>query len=239
LANKPKIQGTRFESATRDLLKSWGFKAYRLAEGGLKDEGDVQVELPDEVIFECKARQNLNIHQTYHKATQKTDKPVILAWKKLVNKGSGVRRSPDGATTLYIIDEQLLEQIKKELIRKQNSKVRVSGRAAQDRAKRLLGIPDKKLGKDSEEEFWDTKNIRLEVKSGKQANGTMTLFEKAESQSWDYELTKDEQRELFGLIAMPEGTKDGLFICRLSLIKEVVLELENIWKEVDNGMDKK
>jgi len=38
---------------------------------------------------------------------------------------------------------------------------------------------------------------------------------------------------------MPEGTKDGLFICRLSLIKEVVLELENIWKEVDNGMDKK
>jgi len=136
-------------------------------------------------------------------------------------------------------NRERLEQIKKELIRKQNSKVRVSGRAAQDRAKRLLGIPDKKLGKDSEEEFWDTKNIRLEVKSGKQANGTMTLFEKAESQSWDYELTKDEQRELFGLIAMPEGTKDGLFICRLSLIKEVVLELENIWKEVDNGMDKK
>ena len=136
-------------------------------------------------------------------------------------------------------NRERLEQIKKELIRKQNSKVRVSGRAAQDRAKRLLGIPDKKLGKDSEEEFWDTKNIRLEVKSGKQANGTMTLFEKAESQSWDYELTKDEQRELFGLIAMPEGTKDGLFICRLSLIKEVMLELENIWKEVDNGMDKK
>lgn len=136
-------------------------------------------------------------------------------------------------------NRERLEQIKKELIRKQNSKVRVSGRQAQDRAKRLLGIPDKKLGKDSEEEFWDTKNIRLEVKSGKQANGTMTLFEKAESQSWDYELTKDEQRELFGLIAMPEGTKDGLFICRLSLIKKVVLELENIWKEVDNGMDKK
>lgn len=136
-------------------------------------------------------------------------------------------------------NRERLEQIKKELIRKQNSKVRVSGRQAQDRAKQLLGIPDKKLGKDSEEEFWDTKNIRLEVKSGKQANPTMTLFEKAESQSWDYELTKDEQRELFGLIAMPEGTKDGLFICRLSLIKKVMLELENIWKEVENGMDKK
>ena len=111
MANKPKIQGTRFESATRDLLKSWGFKAYRLAEGGLKDEGDVQVELPDEVIFECKARQNLNIHQTYHKAKQKTDKPVILAWKKLVNKGSSVRRGADGVTTLYVIDEQLLHDL--------------------------------------------------------------------------------------------------------------------------------
>lgn len=119
MANKPKIQGTRFESATRDLLKSWGFKAYRLAEGGLKDEGDVQVELDNgiipvpEVVFECKARQNLNIHQTYHKAKQKTDKPVILAWKKLVNKGSSVRRAPDGVTTLYCIDETLLKELLK------------------------------------------------------------------------------------------------------------------------------
>ena len=117
MANKPKIQGTKFESATRDLLLDWGFKAYRLAEGGLKDEGDVQVEIDNgilpkpEVVFECKARQNLNIHQTYHKATQKTDKPVILAWKKLVNKGSSVRRSPDGVTTLYVIDEHLLKEL--------------------------------------------------------------------------------------------------------------------------------
>ena len=132
-----------------------------------------------------------------------------------------------------------LEKLKKDLLSKQNSNIRVSGRQAQDRAKQLLGVPDSKLGKDSDEEFWNTQNIRLEVKSGKQANPTMTLFEKAESQSWDYELTQDEQRELFGLIAMPEGTKDGLFICRLSLIKKVVLELENIWKEVENGMDKK
>ena len=132
-----------------------------------------------------------------------------------------------------------LEKLKKDLLSKQNSNIRVSGRQAQDRAKQLLGVPDSKLGKDSDEEFWNTQNIRLEVKSGKQANPTMTLFEKAESQSWEYELTKDNPKELFGLIAMPEGTKDGLFICRLSLIKEVVLELEKIWKEVDNGLDKK
>ena len=132
-----------------------------------------------------------------------------------------------------------LEKLKKDLLSKQNSNIRVSGRQAQDRAKQLIGVPDSKLGKDSDEEFWNTQNIRLEVKSGKQANPTMTLFEKAESQSWEYELTKDNPKELFGLIAMPEGTKDGLFICRLSLIKEVVLELEKMWKEVDNGLDKK
>ena len=112
LVNKPKIQGTKFESATRDLLLNWGFRAYRLAEGGLKDEGDVQVELPKEIIFECKARQNLNIHQTYFKAKQKAgDKPLVLAWKKLVNKGSSGRRSPDGVSTLYIIDEELLKDL--------------------------------------------------------------------------------------------------------------------------------
>ena len=119
MVNKPKIQGTKFESFIRDLLLDWGFKAYRLAEGGLKDEGDVQVEIDNgilpkpEVVFECKARQNLNIHQTYYKATQKTDKPVILAWKKLVNKGSSARRSADGIATLYVIDETLLKELLK------------------------------------------------------------------------------------------------------------------------------
>ena len=112
MVNKPKIQGTKFETATVNLLKSWGFKAYRLAEGGMKDEGDVQVEVPDDLILECKARQNLNIHQTFYKASQKTDKPIILAWKKLVNKGSSVgRRVPDGISTLYIIEENLLKEL--------------------------------------------------------------------------------------------------------------------------------
>ena len=133
-----------------------------------------------------------------------------------------------------------LQDLKKELVKQKNSNIRVSGRKAQDRAKNLLGVPDSKLGKDSDEEHWNTKNIRLEVKSGKQVNSIMSLFEKAETQSWEYELTKDNPKELFSLLAMPEGTKDGLFICRLSLIKEVVLELQQMWKEEnDNGLDKK
>ena len=104
----------------------------------------------------------------------------------------------------------------------------------------MLGIPDSKLGKDSDEEFWNSGNLRLEVKSGKQVSNTFSLFEKAETQSWDYEVSKDNPKELFSLMAMPNGTRDGLFICRLSQIEEIVNELKAIWtKEKDNGLDKK
>lgn len=133
-----------------------------------------------------------------------------------------------------------LEKLRKELVRQQNSNNRVEGRASQDRAKKLLGIPDSKLGKDSDEEFWNSGNLRLEVKSGKQVSNTFSLFEKAETQSWDYEVSKDNPKELFSLMAMPNGTRDGLFICRLSQIEEIVNELKAIWtKEKDNGLDKK
>ena len=122
-----------------------------------------------------------------------------------------------------------LDKLRKELVRQQNSKNRVEGRASQDRAKKLLGVPDSELGKDSDEEFWNTDNLRLEVKSGKQVSNTVSLFEKAETQSWDYELTRDNPKELFGLMAMPDGTRDGLFICRPSEIKEVVEQLNKMW----------
>ena len=115
-----------------------------------------------------------------------------------------------------------LDKLRKEMVRQQNSNNRVEGRASQDRAKKLLGIPDSKLGKDSDEEFWNSGNLRLEVKSGKQVSNTFSLFEKAETQSWDYEVSKDNPKELFSLMAMPNGTRDGLFICRLSQIEEIV-----------------
>ena len=118
MVNKPKIQGTRFETQTKELLQSWGYKAYRLAEGGMSDEGDVQAEINNgllpitEMIFECKARQALNIHQTYAKAKEKAgSKPLVLAWKKLTRKGNNKKRTADGVPTLYIVDEELLKEL--------------------------------------------------------------------------------------------------------------------------------
>jgi hypothetical protein len=131
-----------------------------------------------------------------------------------------------------------LEEIKKKQNQRKNSISRLEGRASQDRAKELLGIPDNPMTKSSEEEYWNSGEVRYEVKSGKQVNETISKFEKAESQSWEYELTQEEQRELFAMIMMPHGTKDGVFICRMSQLRDIVNELSILWtKGEKDGLD--
>ena len=67
---------------------------------------------------------------------------------------------------------------------------------------------------------------------------TISKFEKAESQSWEYELTQEEQRELFAMIMRPHGTKDGVFICRMSQLRDIVNELSILWtKGEKDGLD--
>ena len=131
-----------------------------------------------------------------------------------------------------------LEEIKKKQNQRKNSISRLEGRASQDRAKELLGIPDNPMTKSSEEEYWNSGEVRYEVKSGKQVKETISKFEKAESQSWEYELTQEEQRELFAMIMMPHGTKDGVFICRMSQLRDIVNELSILWtKGEKDGLD--
>ena len=127
-----------------------------------------------------------------------------------------------------------LEEIKKLQNSRKNQISRVEGRASQDKSKKLLNIPDSPLGKDSDEEYWNTDKLRFEVKSGKQVNDTVVKFEKAETQSWEFELSKNDlnkQKDLFSMVMMPHGTNDGLFLCRLSQLQEIVEELSNIWKQ--------
>jgi hypothetical protein len=132
-----------------------------------------------------------------------------------------------------------LKAIKEQQTRRKNSISRVEGRASQDRAKKLLGIPDNPMTSSHDEEFWNSGDVRYEVKSGKQVNETLTKFETAESQSWDYELTKDNPRELFGMIMMPHNTNDGLFICRMSQLRDIVEQLNILWKQEgeEDGLD--
>tara|TARA_B100000927_G_scaffold282018_1_gene268208 strand:+ start:455 stop:847 length:393 start_codon:yes stop_codon:yes gene_type:complete len=116
MVNKPKIQGTAFETLTVNKLNEYGFKARRLAEGGSKDEGDIECEVPftsilpyPRVILEAKHRANLNVHQTLAKAKDKAgNSDVILAWKKTKRKNNSKVRVADGERVVYIVDEDLM-----------------------------------------------------------------------------------------------------------------------------------
>ena len=120
MVNKPKIQGTAFETLTVNKLNAHGFKAKRLAEGGSKDLGDIECEntflniLPyPKIILEAKHRANLNVHQTLFKSKEKAGGDVILAWKKTKRKGNSKVRVADGERVVYIVDEDLMFKLLK------------------------------------------------------------------------------------------------------------------------------
>lgn len=120
MVNKPKIQGTRFETLIVNKLNEFGFKAKRLAEGGSQDEGDIECFntftslLPHpRVVLEAKHRANLNVHQTLHKAKEKSKGDVILAWKKTKRNTASKVRVADGERIVYIVDEDLMFRLLK------------------------------------------------------------------------------------------------------------------------------
>lgn len=137
--------------------------------------------------------------------------------------------------------QERLTNLKKKLVQEQNQTNRVEGRASQDRAKKLLNVPDNDLTKSSDEEYWNSP-VRFEVKSGKQVADIVKKFEHAESQSYDFAISKGIEDKPFSMIAMPHGSGDGLFLCRLSTLNEIVDKLQDMWKtnkleEKENGVD--
>lgn len=141
------------------------------------------------------------------------------------------------------MDEEQIEKlktIKKTLQTQQNQANRIYGRESQDRAKKLLGVPNRSVGVSSDEEFWNAP-IRFEVKSGKQVADMFNKFAKAESQSYDYALEKNIEDKPFSMIAMQHGSYDGLFICKLTELNNIVDKLLEMWNDKEemkeNGMD--
>ena len=122
--------------------------------------------------------------------------------------------------------------LSKEERRKMNTFNRSNGRNKQMRAKEMLGVPERLYGgKSADEEHWNSQ-VRFEVKSGNQVEPIATRFYAAEKQSSEYAgRQKDNSIEKpFGMVAMPHGTGDGIFLCRLSQIREVVEGLQENWE---------
>jgi hypothetical protein len=74
-------------------------------------------------------------------------------------------------------------------------------------------------GRKANEEAWNFP-VRVEVKAGKQVSPLATRFLAAEKQSDAARSTGDPRPFVF--IAMPDGMTDGLFVCRLSTLKELL-----------------
>lgn len=117
MKGRPKDQGTRLETATVKYFQKSGLEARRLAEQGRNDLGDIEIYGARQpfpylarqpfpyLILECKARANLNVHQTLAKAIEKARGPAaIVVWKKLTRKGDNRRRTPDGIGTTVTMD---------------------------------------------------------------------------------------------------------------------------------------
>tara|TARA_A200000159_G_scaffold23040_1_gene19905 strand:+ start:461 stop:847 length:387 start_codon:yes stop_codon:yes gene_type:complete len=119
-----------------------------------------------------------------------------------------------------------------EEIRKSNAFNRNNGRNKQELARKLLKVPDNITGKiPADEEDWNS-HVLFEVKSGKQIDPIATRFYNAESQSQEF-VDSLGKKKPFSMVAMPTGTGDGIFMCRLSSLEKVVEALQENWKKYE------
>ena len=73
------------------------------------------------------------------------------------------------------------------------------------------------------EELWGGE-FRIEVKAGAQIQPIATRFEKAEEQSEQHRAIGDNRP--FIMVAMPDGTNDGIVLGRLSQLGELLRILQ-------------
>lgn len=111
--SRQRDQGTKLETAiARKANDRLGLLARRLAEAGVRDEGDVEIVTPDggRVVLECKARAALSLHEAWAKARKKapSDAHVAVVWKRLVRKVGNQRRTAAGPTLVAVpLDDYL------------------------------------------------------------------------------------------------------------------------------------
>jgi hypothetical protein len=114
---RPKDQGTKAETDVVRHCHLHNLQAWRLAEGGIKDAGDVAVKTRDgdHWILEVKHREALSPHQTLRLACNKVEKADLpfavagtaLVWKRSTSRGEGKRRVPQGTVVVLTLSDFL------------------------------------------------------------------------------------------------------------------------------------
>lgn len=118
-----------------------------------------------------------------------------------------------------------------------------TGLQKQERARKLLKVPDRDFGASNmDEELWNSA-VQFEVKSGKQVDKIASVFFRIEEQTEQkLKTTKGATNDKpFAMICMPNGTGDGLLVTRLSELEKVVSGLLENWEKEreQNGVDQK
>ncbi len=115
MANKPKAQGTAWESALVEHFRGENLESARLAEGGISDAGDLWVddEYNNVWIVEAKATERLNVTRVLGKAIKKGGPRTVLIWKRLVKTGKKVRQA-DGEKVVVVMTLDLFTELLRE-----------------------------------------------------------------------------------------------------------------------------
>ncbi len=115
MANKPKQQGTAWESALVERFRGENLESARFAEGGSNDIGDLWVDDEFELMWvvEAKATERLNVTRVLGKAIEKGGARTVLIWKRLIKTGKKVRQA-DGEKEVVIMTLDLFIELMKE-----------------------------------------------------------------------------------------------------------------------------
>ena len=110
MKTRPKDLGTAKETADVKAAQARGLMAERLAEGGAYDRGDIRILTDHEWIGECKARSNLNLHQTLARAIVKSGtRHTFVSWKRLVRVDGSARRVAAGPDLVAMTYDTFLD----------------------------------------------------------------------------------------------------------------------------------
>ena len=106
------------------------------------------------------------------------------------------------------------------------------GRRKQNEARKKLGIPDTRFRSQmGHEENWRGA-VKVEVKAGKQVQTLWNRYKEAKLQSTKNNVIGATRPFVF--VAMPDGTTNGLVVCELDKLQEVVYAFLETWENNPN-----
>ena len=106
------------------------------------------------------------------------------------------------------------------------------GRRKQNEARKKLGIPDTRFRSQmGHEENWRGA-VKVEVKAGKQVQTLWNRYKEAKLQSTKNNVIGDTRPFVF--VAMPDGTTNGLVVCEIDKLQEVVYAFLETWENNPN-----